>query len=212
MTKHDELIGWLEDTSMSRKNFYLAAGEKCIEAAAAIRELQRINDLWAANSCETWQAMQAMRDSINEHIHMPSAESDLLQGPESSVFCEIVARRVADAIRELRAEADARSEATAQNMADEMIPALVAERDAAVSLYKKAEAQVEVIAASCKSWRKRSEQAECELDALRADNERLRYVLDGVAGAIDTGRNEPLVIWREQIEIAREAMKGASHE
>lgn len=32
--------------------------------------------------------------------------------------------------------------------------------------------------------------------------ERLRYVLAGVRGAIQTGRNEPLVIWKEQIDIA----------
>ena len=44
------------------------------------------------------------------------------------------------------------------------------------------------------------------IDALEAERDRLRYVLDGVAGAIDTGRNEPLVIWREQIEIARAAI------
>lgn len=44
------------------------------------------------------------------------------------------------------------------------------------------------------------------LDETRAENERLRYVLDGVAGAIDTGRNEPLQIWRDQINIARAAL------
>lgn len=37
---------------------------------------------------------------------------------------------------------------------------------------------------------------------LEAENARLRYVLEGVRGAIMTGRNEPLVIWREQIDIA----------
>lgn len=36
--------------------------------------------------------------------------------------------------------------------------------------------------------------------------ERLRYVLLVVRGAIDTGLNEPLAIWRDQINIAlREA-------
>lgn len=30
----------------------------------------------------------------------------------------------------------------------------------------------------------------------------LRYVLGGVRDAIRTGRNEPLVIWKEQIDIA----------
>ena len=45
-----------------------------------------------------------------------------------------------------------------------------------------------------------------EIERLRTENERLRYVLDGVAGAIDTGRNEPLHIWRGQIDIARAAL------
>jgi hypothetical protein len=38
--------------------------------------------------------------------------------------------------------------------------------------------------------------------ALEAENARLRYVLDGVRGAIKTGRNEPLMIWKDQIDIA----------
>lgn len=38
-------------------------------------------------------------------------------------------------------------------------------------------------------------------DALDEIN-RLRYVLGGVRDAIKTGRNEPLVIWKEQIDIA----------
>lgn len=46
------------------------------------------------------------------------------------------------------------------------------------------------------------EAAEDQAKALRAEVERLRYVLAGVRGAIKTGRNEPLVIWKEQIDIA----------
>ena len=46
--------------------------------------------------------------------------------------------------------------------------------------------------------------------ALCDEIERLLYVLEGVAAAIDTGRNEPLQIWRDQIRIARDspAQKG----
>ena len=36
-------------------------------------------------------------------------------------------------------------------------------------------------------------------DAQAQENARLRYVLEGVRGAIDTGRNEPLMIWRAAI-------------
>jgi hypothetical protein len=50
------------------------------------------------------------------------------------------------------------------------------------------------------------EAKDAEIARLREDRDRLWYVLEGVAGAIDTGRNEPLVIWREQIEIARAAL------
>ena len=47
------------------------------------------------------------------------------------------------------------------------------------------------------------EQAPADLaDAQAQEIERLRYVLEGVRGAIDTGRNEPLMIWRDQISIA----------
>ena len=48
--------------------------------------------------------------------------------------------------------------------------------------------------------------------ALYDEVERLLYVLDGVAGAIDTGRNEPLQVWRDQINIARQALKGHTHD
>ena len=52
---------------------------------------------------ETFDAMCAMRDAINEFVPMPSLESDLLQGPENSVFCSTVAEAVIAEIRRLRA-------------------------------------------------------------------------------------------------------------
>lgn len=39
-------------------------------------------------------------------------------------------------------------------------------------------------------------------DAQAQENARLRWVLGGVRRAIDTGRNKPLMIWRDQINIA----------
>lgn len=48
------------------------------------------------NMADTWAAMCAMRDTINELIPLPSIESDLLQGPEASVFCSVVAERVVE--------------------------------------------------------------------------------------------------------------------
>lgn len=40
---------------------------------------------------------------------------------------------------------------------------------------------------------------------LHAEIDRLRYVLSGVRGAIQTGRNESLQIWKDQIDIALSA-------
>jgi hypothetical protein len=56
------------------------------------------NALWSRNSRDTFEAMCAMRDAINEHVPMPSLESDLLQGPEASVFCAAVAEAVIGAL------------------------------------------------------------------------------------------------------------------
>lgn len=39
-------------------------------------------------------------------------------------------------------------------------------------------------------------------DAQAQEIARLRWVLGGVRRAIDTGRNDPLMIWRDQINIA----------
>lgn len=61
-------------------------------------------DRWKSNSRETWEAMCAMRNAINEHLPLPSIESDLLQGPEDSVFCEVLAAAVCDAMVERRAQ------------------------------------------------------------------------------------------------------------
>jgi hypothetical protein len=58
-----------------------------------------------------------------------------------------------------------------------------------------------------KGWPNLGKAAAARIRELEAENARLRYVLGGVAAAIDTGRNEPLVIWLEQIEIARAALE-----
>jgi hypothetical protein len=44
--------------------------------------------------------------------------------------------------------------------------------------------------------------AEARAEAAEAEVARLRYVLGGVRGAIKTGRNEPLQVWLDQINIA----------
>ena len=52
--------------------------------------------------------------------------------------------------------------------------------------------------------------SEARVKVLEGEQDRLIYVLAGVAGAIDTGRNEPLAVWRDQIRIALDAMKGGA--
>ena len=74
---------------------------------AEIERLQQVCGRWQTNSIETWSAMQAMRNDINVHVPMPSMEGDLLQGPESSVFCAAVAESVVTGIERLTSERDA---------------------------------------------------------------------------------------------------------
>lgn len=72
------------------------------EAAARLSALTAQNLTWQRNSRETFDAMCAMRNSINEYLPMPSLESDLLQGPENSVFCAAVAEAVVSEVSRLR--------------------------------------------------------------------------------------------------------------
>lgn len=58
--------------------------------------------VWVKPDRNTFDAMCAMRNSINEHVPMPSLESDLLQGPENSVFCATVAEAVINEVTRLR--------------------------------------------------------------------------------------------------------------
>lgn len=64
------------------------------DAQAEIARLTRDNAAWQRNCRDTFEAMCAMRDAINEHVPMPSLESDLLQGPENSILCATVAEAV----------------------------------------------------------------------------------------------------------------------
>lgn len=77
---------------------YLASTVEALKAENAAL-LSRV-EMWRKNSRETFDAMCAMRNAINEHIPMPSLESDLLQGPETSVFCAVVAQSVVAALQE----------------------------------------------------------------------------------------------------------------
>lgn len=81
----------------------MARDELAAENAALRERLEATNARWQQNGRDTWAAMQAMHNNINEHLPMPSMESDLLQGPENSVFCATVAEAVIAALTEARA-------------------------------------------------------------------------------------------------------------
>jgi len=56
--------------------------------------------------------------------------------------------------------------------------------------------------ATLDDWEAQDKTKDGRIQSLVDDVERLRYVLGGVRDAIKTGRNEPLVTWKEQIDIA----------
>ena len=55
-----------------------------------------------ANYRDAWEAMRAMRNSINEHVPMPSEEADA--NPEAGTFCAAVTEAVIAALATARAE------------------------------------------------------------------------------------------------------------
>jgi hypothetical protein len=63
---------------------------------AQVAELETANARWRRNVRDTHSALFAMRNDINDVISLPSIESDLLQGPENSIFCSAVAEAVVE--------------------------------------------------------------------------------------------------------------------
>ena len=83
---------------------FIAASRELVPALAAeVVTLRRDRDMLRQNMRDTYEAMVSMRNSINEFIPMPSLESDLLQGPENSVFCATVAEAVVAYVQANRA-------------------------------------------------------------------------------------------------------------
>ncbi|ABA80920.1 hypothetical protein GQF56_24615 [Rhodobacter sphaeroides] len=102
--------GSLEDADLFNRGKQVREAAGVLRALAAERDrLRGTLDVAMSNYCGVWEAMRAMRDGINEHIPIPSEESDLLQGPEASVFCATVATAVISAITKARAETAARA-------------------------------------------------------------------------------------------------------
>lgn len=80
---------------------YALAVRHAAERETGLRaEVERLR----ANRRETFEAMVAMRDTINEAVPIPSLESDLSRGPDDAIFCEVVATAVVTEAARLRAE------------------------------------------------------------------------------------------------------------
>lgn len=74
-------------------------GDYAEEALATeVLESRAAEERWRSNSRETFDAMVAMRNDINEHIPLPSIDSDLARGPGNDVFCAEVAQGVVTAL------------------------------------------------------------------------------------------------------------------
>lgn len=102
---YEALSARLAEVKADRDFWENRENEALLRAEAAEAERDRCRE----NQRETWEAMVTMRNSINEHVPMPSLEADLLNGPETSVFCTAVAEAVIKRVRELAAAAQARS-------------------------------------------------------------------------------------------------------
>ena len=113
---------------------------------AEIARLTRDNAVWQRNNRDTFDAMCAMRNAINEILPMPSLESDLLQGPESSVFCASVAAAVVEHVSRLTASLEQQRHETGkrQSQADRWRH----ERDTETINRQHAEAERDAIAAA----------------------------------------------------------------
>lgn len=92
-----------QDRSGDDDNRHEAMKDLLLQGATEIARLTAERDAFRRNLRDTFDAMCAMRNSINEYLPMPSIESDLLQGPENSIFCAAVAEAVVSTLPVLRA-------------------------------------------------------------------------------------------------------------
>lgn len=92
---------------MTAPRTLIGENEIIADLRAEIARLTAERDAFRRNLRDTFDAMCAMRNSINEYLPMPSIESDLLQGPENSIFCAAVAEAVVSTLTVVLAERDA---------------------------------------------------------------------------------------------------------
>jgi len=92
------------DFLQAQWNETFALSAQLTTALDAVEQADKINAMWKQNSKDTWSAICATRNDLNEHIKMPSLESDLLQGPEDSVFFAVVVEAVVAGLSQARAD------------------------------------------------------------------------------------------------------------
>lgn len=121
----DELVASFTHTANDTRpeiNSYTQVSRPELAALLArLSAAEAERDGFRRNLRESFEANCAMRDSINDVVPMPSLESDLLQGPEPSVFCSTVAAAVVEAVGRLKAERDA-AIARAERLEDALTP------------------------------------------------------------------------------------------
>lgn len=94
MTIRDKIAEIIGDIRMSANDAPISYHElNTTLADAVLAALPHVTSetIWRRNLRDSFDAMCAMRNDINNVVPMPSLESDLLQGPETSVFCSEVA-------------------------------------------------------------------------------------------------------------------------
>jgi hypothetical protein len=84
------------------------------------------------------------------------------------------------------------------------IAELEAERDHAWDMVAKADAATARCAAESLEDKIRADRLAALLKEAEGDRDRLWWLVKGFAGAVDTGRNEPLRTWRNEAQIALE--------
>ena len=145
---------------------------------------------WRRNGRETFDAMCAMRDSINEHVPMPSLESDLLQGPESSVFCAAVAQAVVSHATAQAAQiAGLEAELSSGSFYKE------ADIDALMSRAEAAEAEAATLRAEHDAWKAQCEAVQREAAKCFSAQEEIEAAWD----AFGTSGNRQVLTLAEQI-------------
>lgn len=190
-----------QDRSGDDDNRHEAMKDLLLQGATEIARLTAERDAFRRNLRDTFDAMCAMRNSINEYLPMPSIESDLLQGPENSIFCAAVAEAVVSTLTVVLAERDALKTSNAKLENEVSTYAEANHRQAlcinltASALGDEVSATIEGLPKAARRARERADAAEAREQALLStyDAER-KAMVENVALRAEVER---LTAWRD---------------